>query len=132
MDDAQVIRGKVPDVARCAAVLLIGLLATGCTGSTERSADFDRHRYSRLVQPFEAPDRIWFDVMFPADYPERDAAADVVRQDWLKAWLAQRRLCPAGYEVAKRRPFGYLEDNPGGYRQRWEIRCTASTPPPPG
>lgn len=131
VDDKRLILGAVPGGARCAAILLLGMLAAGCAGSPEMSADFDRHRYSRLVRPVEAPDRIWFDVMFPAAYPEGDAAADAVRQDWLEAWLAQRRLCPAGHEVVKRRPFEYLEDNPGGYRQRWEIRCTAPATPPP-
>ena len=29
------------------------------------------------------------------------------------------------YEVLDRRPFEYLEDNPAGYQQRWEVRCLA-------
>lgn len=110
--------------------LLLSLLAAGCSGALDKSADFDRHRFSRLVQPFEAPGKIYFDLFFPADFPEGDAAADAARLGWLEAWLAQRRLCPDGHEVVNRRPFEYLEDNPAGYQQRWEIRCTGPVAAP--
>ncbi len=118
--------------AHLAGTLLVGLLVAGCSGVLDKSADFDRHRFSRLVQPFEVPGKIYFDLFFPADFPEGDAAADVARRGWLEAWLAQRRLCPEGHEVVNRRPFAYLEDNPAGYQQRWEIRCAgpAATPAP--
>ena len=99
----------------------------GCAGALEKSVDFDRHRYSQLVQPFDRPNEIYFDVIFGADFPADDPAADQSRAAWLDAWLKQRRLCPAGYEVVNRRPFDYLEDNPAGYQQRWEIRCLAGS-----
>ena len=108
--------------------LLLGawLLATligACTDVLDKSADFDRHRYSQLEQPHDHPDRIYFDVQFSADFPEDNSAADAQRMLWLETWLAQQRLCPNGFEVVSRRPFDYLEDNPAGYQQRWEVRC---------
>jgi hypothetical protein len=95
----------------------------GCAAALDKSVDFDRHRYSQLVQPFDRPNEIYFDVIFGADFPADDPVADQSRAAWLDAWLQQRHLCPAGYEVLNRRPFDYLEDNPAGYQQRWEIRC---------
>jgi hypothetical protein len=107
-------------------VIALTVLLAGCTGTLNRSEDFDRHRYSQLVQPRDHPDRIYFDVSFSSDFPADDPAADKARQAWLQGWLEQRHLCPAGHEVADRRPFGFFEDNPGGYQQRWEIRCLAA------
>ncbi len=109
-------------------ILLLALLLAGCAGSAlDKSEDFDRHRYSRLIQPYERPGQIYFDVIFSTTYPSGDAAADQVRTRWLEAWLAQRRLCAEGHEVALRRPFEYLEDNPAGYQERWEVRCRPAT-----
>lgn len=104
-------------------VLALAVLAAGCTGSMDKSEDFDRHRYSQLVQPFDRRGQIYFDVTFSAAYPADDPVADAKRRAWLGAWLAQKRLCSGGYEVTTRRPFDYLEDNPAGFQQRWEIRC---------
>ncbi|MEO7386364.1 MAG: hypothetical protein ABIX37_05470 [Gammaproteobacteria bacterium] len=110
-------------------MLQLALLA-GCAADVlDKSADFDRHRYSRLVQPFDKPDKIYFDVTFNTDFPADDPAAEAVRMTWLEAWITQRRLCAAGHEVALRRPFDYLEDNPAGYQERWEIRCLTSKQP---
>lgn len=106
--------------------LVLALLLTGCAADVmDKSADFDRHRYSRIVQPHGQPDKIFFDVIVSPDYPADDPAAEAARMTWLDAWLRQRKLCASGHEVALRRPFDYLEDNPAGYQQRWEIRCAA-------
>lgn len=110
-------------------ILFLAVLASGCASldrAVDNSEDFDRHRYSRLVQPFDHPDRIYFDVVFSPDFPADDPAADAVRMKWLEGWLKQRRLCAAGHEVAIQRPFDFLEDNPAGYQQRWEVRCRAA------
>lgn len=110
-------------------VVLLVCLAAGCASmdqAIDKSMDFDRHRYSRLVQPFDHPERIYFDVSFPADFPQDKPAAAAARMQWLAAWLKQRRLCATGHEVVKQRPFDFLEDNPAGYQQRWEIRCIAN------
>lgn len=104
-------------------VTVIVVFLAGCASSLDKSEDFDRHRYSQLVQPFDRPGKIYFDVIFGPDFPADDPTADSTRTAWLEAWLEQRRLCPAGYEVLDRRPFDYLEDNPAGYQQRWEVRC---------
>ena len=104
-------------------ILALAVLVAGCAGTLDKSEDFDRHRYSQLIQPRDHPDRIYFDLSFSSDFPADDPAADAARMAWLQGWLEQRHLCPAGHEVAVRRPFDFLEDNPGGYQQRWEIRC---------
>ena len=106
-------------------ILVMAVFLAGCAAALDKSADFDRHRYSQLVQPFDRPNEIYFDVIFGADFPADDPAADQSRAAWLDVWMKQRHLCPAGYEVLNRRPFEYLEDNPAGYQQRWEIRCLA-------
>jgi hypothetical protein len=103
-------------------VLIFALLVAAC-GGLEKSADFDRHRYSQLSMARDRPGVIYFDLTFPADFPRDDPAADAARMRWLGAWLAQRSLCPQGFDVAKRRVFDYLEDNPRGYQQRWEVVC---------
>jgi len=100
-------------------------LMIGCTAALEQSADFDRHRYSQLVQPHNKPGTIYFDVRFGSEFPADTPAGDAARSRWLAAWLKQRALCPDGFDVVVRRPFAYLEDNPAGYDQRWEVRCRA-------
>ena len=106
-------------------ILALALLLAGCAGALDKSEDFDRHRFSQLVQPLGRPGSIFFDVIFSAAYPVNDPVADARRTAWLGGWLAQKRLCAGGYEVVIRRPFDYLEDNPAGFQQRWEIRCRA-------
>ena len=100
-------------------------LLTACS-SVEKSADFDRHRYSRLTIRRDHSGVIYFDLRFPPEYPADDPAADAARMRWLGDWLAQRQLCPDGFEVSKRRDFDYLEDNPRGNQQRWEVVCRAA------
>lgn len=104
-----------------AAVILASLL-TACSG-LEKSADYDRHRYSQLTTARDRPDVIYFDVLFPAEFPRNDPAAEAARMRWLDSWLAQRGICPHGFDVPKRRNFEFLEDNPRGYQQRWEVVC---------
>jgi hypothetical protein len=101
---------------------MLGWLA-GCASPLDKSADFDRHRHSQLIQPVSRPGVIYFDVRFNPDFPADEPFADTARERWLATWLEIRGLCPAGYEVSRRRPFDYLEDNPRGYDQRWEIAC---------
>ena len=113
-----------PGLLRAALVLV--MMIASCTGGLDKSADFDRHRHSQLVQPHDHPDRLYFDVEFSADFPKDDSTADAQRMLWLETWLKQTQLCPSGFEVVSRRPFDFLEDNPGGYQQRWDVRCRGS------
>lgn len=98
------------------------MLLAGCAG-LDTGEGFDRHRYSRLFQPGDAPDKIYFDVRFSVDFPVDQPAAEATRMAWLKVWLEQRHLCPFGETVVERRPFAYLEDNPALYQQRWTVQC---------
>ena len=46
------------------------VLLAGCAADVlDKSADFDRHRNSRIVQPFDKPDKIYFDVCFSRGVP---------------------------------------------------------------
>jgi hypothetical protein len=112
----------LPRLALAAAIL--ASLVSAC-GGLEKSADYDRHRYSQLTTARDRPDVIYFDVLFPAEFPRDDPAADAARMRWLDTWLAQRGICPHGFDVPRRRGFDYLEDNPRGYQQRWEVVCRA-------
>jgi hypothetical protein len=105
-----------------AAAAILASLVTAC-GGIEKSADFDRHRYSQLTTPRDRPEVIYFDLLFPAEFPRDDPAAEAARMRWLGVWLTQRSLCPHGFDVSKRRDFDYLEDNPRGWQQRWEVVC---------
>lgn len=105
------------------AAVLCGV--TGCSGIHE-SADFERHRHSQLVQPLTRPGVIFFDVRFSPAWPEDDPKAETARAEWLATSMKQRGLCMHGHEVVERRPFDWLEDNPAGYDERWEIRCRES------
>ncbi|MBM4221467.1 MAG: hypothetical protein FJ170_05915 [Gammaproteobacteria bacterium] len=110
------------------AVFAAALLLAAC-GSLEKSVDFDRHRYSQLSTPAARPGIFYFDLSFPPEFPADDPVAEAARMRWLGDWLAQRGLCPDGFEVSKRRPFDYLEDNPRGHQQRWEVACRTATTP---
>ncbi|MDP7418269.1 MAG: hypothetical protein QF483_00125, partial [Gammaproteobacteria bacterium] len=56
-------------------------------------------------------------------YPDGDPVAERQRMEWLSGWLEQRKMCPDGYQILKRRPFGVLENNPARYDIRYEVKC---------
>ncbi|MFQ5634596.1 MAG: hypothetical protein ACE5G3_04605 [Gammaproteobacteria bacterium] len=91
--------------------------------SIQRSSDFERHRHSRLSEPYDRNDVMYFDVRFDTAYPDEDPGAESIRLEWLAAWLRQRKMCVEGYEIVKRRPFGTMEDNPARYDVRYEVTC---------
>ncbi len=104
------------------AMVLLGILLAACTNIHE-SPGYERHRYSQLSEPFERNDVLYFDVMFDPNFPDGDSAAEAKRMEWLSGWLAQRKMCPDGYEILKRRPFEMLEHNPARYDIRYEVQC---------
>lgn len=112
------------------ATAFLALAAAACSTPAPKTRDFDRHRFSQLVQPPGSGGALYFDVTFSPEYPRDDPAADAVRLAWLDGWLKVRRLCPAGREVVNRRPFDFLEDNPARHDERWEIACLPSAVPP--
>jgi len=114
--------------ARLVAALPATLLGLTACGALDKPSDFDRHRFSQLLVPYDRPGVMYFDVRFTAEYPRGEAAADAVRMSWLDGWLRQRGVCPAGAEVLQKRAFDYLEDNPARYDERWEVSCRASAP----
>jgi hypothetical protein len=120
-------RGKIPAVRG----IIPALLVTACAGMHE-SPDFERHRYSQIVVPYDHPDLMYFDVATNAQYPAADPAAEATRMEWLAAWLKQRGMCYESFEVVQRRPFEFLEQNPGRYQLRYEVRCKAEPPEPGG
>ena len=103
--------------------LIVGSL-TACA-SLHESPDYERHRLSQLTEPFDRNDVVYFDVTFSANYPDGDAAAEAQRMQWLERWLEQRKMCPDGHEILKRRPFDMFENNPARYDIRYEVKCKA-------
>ncbi len=87
------------------------------------SPDFQRHRLSQVVVPYDKNDLIYFDVTITPEYPDDDAAAEETRMKWLGQWLDTRGMCPSGFEIVERRPFEFLEDNPARHDLRYEVRC---------
>jgi hypothetical protein len=98
------------------------LFATGCA-SMHESPDFQRHRLSQVVVPSDKKDLFYFDVSVTPEYPDDDPAAEETRLQWLEQWLDTRGMCSSGFEILKRRPFEFLEDNPARYDLRYEVRC---------
>lgn len=109
-------------------VLSVLILLVASCASMHESKDFERHRNSQLEVPYDRDDVFYFDVSFTAQYPDDDEAAEVIRLEWLDQWLAQRSLCPEGFEVVTRRPFEFLEDNPARHDVRYEVKCKSSPP----
>ncbi len=103
-------------------MIWLAIVLTGCA-SFQESPDYIRHRYSQLSEPFNRSDVLYFDAMFDPNYPDGDAAAEAKRMEWLSGWLEQRKMCPDGYRVLKRRPFDMYEHNPGRYDIRYEVQC---------
>jgi len=105
------------------ALILTIVLVTGCA-DIHKSADYERHRYSQFVVPYERNDVMYFDVTLNVEFPD-DEAGEAKRMEWLRAWLEQRNMCADNYEVVKRRPFEPMENNPAHYDLRYEVKCSA-------
>jgi hypothetical protein len=106
-----------------AALLLIVMLLSACA-DVHKSADFERHRYSQLVVPYDRNDVMYFDVTFNAEFPD-DEVAEATRMEWLTAWLTQRSMCAESFEIVDRRPFDTMESNPAHHDIRYEVKCGA-------
>ncbi len=106
-----------------AALILIIVLVAACA-DIHKSADYERHRYSQLVVPYDRSDVMYFDVTFNAEFPDGEAA-EATRMEWLKAWLGQRSMCAESFEIVDRRPFEPMENNPAHHDIRYEVKCGA-------
>lgn len=93
-----------------------------CAGMHE-SPDYERHRYSQFVTPFDRSDVVYIDMQFDPKYPDGDPAAEQIRMEWIAVWLETRKMCGDGFEVEKRRPFDMMERNPARYDIRYEVKC---------
>ena len=107
-------------------VVVFAVLA-GCSQMHD-SEDYRRHTMSRISKPHTGGDYLWFDVKITAALPLENEAAEQQRQLWLQDWLEQRGMCPNGYEIAERRPFDFLEDNPARMDIRYKVKCVVLMP----
>lgn len=107
--------------------LAVLLVLAGCD-TLHDSSDYERHSNSRISKPLAGGDFFWFDVKLTPATPLANEQAEQQRQAWLQAWLVQRKLCPAGYEIAERRPFEFLEHNPERMDIRYKVRCLVEAP----
>jgi hypothetical protein len=103
--------------------LLLFTLTLGACANIHESPDYERHRFSQIVEPYDRKDVMYFDVTFSAQYPDDDEAAEAIRMAWLEGWLDQRNKCQDGFEIVARRPFEMLEDNPAHHDLRYEFKC---------
>jgi hypothetical protein len=116
--------------ARClsmvAAVLLAATLA-GCALEEKSRADFERHNQSILRDSYSDPGVLVFEAKAGSAMPADSTSAEATRMQWLDAWLAQRRLCPAGHEIISRQVIAPGEPNFHDMNLRYLVRC--SEPP---
>ena len=98
----------------------------GCA-SMHESPDYERHRNSRITEPYDRNGVLYFDTYINASYPDDDENAEALRMEWLEGWLKQRKMCPNGYEILQRRPFDMFESNPGRYDIRYEVSCKTNS-----
>ena len=108
--------------SRAVPVVAIAAILTGCAQMHD-STDYERHANSRISTPLAGGDFIWYDVKLTPALPLENDQAEQQRMVWLRAWLEQRNLCPAGYEIEERRPFEFLEHNPAQMDMRYKVRC---------
>ena len=108
----------------CASAMLLVVVA-GCAAMHE-SPEFERHRMSDIVVPYDRTDVFYFDTTINPQYPDNDPAAEAARMEWLEGWLEFRKMCPSGYEIVKRREFDYMENNPARRDLRYEVKCTVA------
>ncbi|NND54102.1 MAG: hypothetical protein HKN56_03925 [Gammaproteobacteria bacterium] len=90
--------------------------------------DHQRHSMSRISQPLNGGDFLWFDVKVTPQLPLDNEAAEQQRQIWLQSWLVRRNMCPDGYEIVERRPFEFLEHNPARLDIRYKVKCIVVAP----
>ena len=107
-------------IAAAFAAMMLG----ACT-SIHESPDFERHRYSQVVEPYNRKDVMYFDVTLSAEFPDNDKAAEAIRMEWLEGWLELRKMCSEGFEILARRDFDMMEDNPARHDVRYEFKCRA-------
>jgi len=108
-------------------ILLPLVWLSGCAQMHE-SKDFVRHTNSALVKARDGSNTIQFQARAGSDFPENNPDAEAMRIRWLEDWLEVKNICPNGYKVLKRRPFEFLESNPGQYDLVYEIECVVSVP----
>jgi hypothetical protein len=120
---AYVVVGPGPEMRKIVALLLLSALVVGCGSSIHDSKDFVRHSLSQLSKPTGGGDFMWFDVKLTPEYPNDNPIAEEKRMEWLQDWLEVRKLCANGYEILERRPFDFLEHNPGQYDLRYKVQC---------
>jgi len=104
--------------------LAVLTMFTGCAAMHE-SKDYVRHTNSALVKARDGSNSLQFQARAGADFPEDDPEAEALRITWLEGWLEQRKVCPNGYRIDKRRPFGFTEHNPAQFDLVYEIECTS-------
>jgi hypothetical protein len=109
------------NVKSLAPALLLAVLAA--CAAFDDPTDYDRHRFSDLKVPREGGDVFYYDVTVSGAFPADDPKAEATRERWLDGWLKSRGMCAAGYDIVKKRPFGYSEDNPAHRDLRYEVRC---------
>ncbi|MGD8977237.1 MAG: hypothetical protein PVG91_06490 [Gammaproteobacteria bacterium] len=110
------------------AILLLASLLAGCAMEQQSRADFERHNRSILRDSYAEPGMLVFEAKAGAAFPAESQSAEATRMQWLESWLAQRKLCPAGYEVLSRESIGAGEPNFHNMDLRYRLRCVDAPP----
>lgn len=121
---------KITGFRLARALVAAAALAAGACTAFDTPETYNRHRLSDITLPRDgtgtegaSSDIFFFDVTVTAEFPDNNDTAEAARMKWLGEWLEQRNMCPTGYEVVKKRKFGYMEDNPARRDLRYEARC---------
>jgi len=122
---------KFPETLVLTTILIACSPSQSFRNSMSNSADYDRHRMSRLVMPMDgvgSQDTMIFEATISPSLPADDSSAEEQRMAWLDSCLEVRKLCPDGYEILDRRPFDTLDYNPAHHDLRYELRCKSAGP----
>jgi hypothetical protein len=105
------------------AILLLASILAGCAMEQQSRADFERHNQSLLRDSYSEPGSLVFEAKAGAAFPADSQSAEATRMQWLESWLAQRKLCPSGYEILSREPIAAGEPNFHDMDLRYRLRC---------
>ncbi len=99
----------------------------GCAGVAEQN-DYQRHSMSDFQEDWAQPGVFVFEASTSPEFPADSESAEMVRMEWLAAWLKRSNHCPAGWEPISREAIPPAEVHPRRRNLRYQVRCSTAAP----